>query len=163
VRGGVPVCWPWFGDLARNPQAVRDQVEAGAGAPAHGLVRTRDWALADLGCSQGVAAVVLRLTLPDGLPGWPHRAGLTLRVELGTALRLTLSTHNLGESPLVVSQALHTYFAVSDCRQVVVGGLDGAAFIDTLQGWARRRQEGVLRIEGETDRIYTGVGPASWI
>ncbi|MBL4607202.1 MAG: D-hexose-6-phosphate mutarotase, partial [Pseudomonadales bacterium] len=23
VREGIPICWPWFGDLDRNPEAVQ--------------------------------------------------------------------------------------------------------------------------------------------
>ena len=44
VRAGVPVCWPWFGQLSRNPQAAQAMYQ-GAEQPAHGMVRGRDWQL----------------------------------------------------------------------------------------------------------------------
>ena len=79
---------------------------------------------------------------------------LELDIRLGEDLALTLETHNQGSEPLSISQALHSYFAVSDVRQVSVEGLDGCRYLDTLEDWREGRQDGALRFAGETDRIY---------
>lgn len=155
VRGGVPVCWPWFGDLRRNPAEVQRMHEGGPICPAHGLVRERDWEL--LGIDSEGPAVRLDFALntsSDPLPGWPHAAELKLSILLDERLQLTLSTRNTDDSPLALSQALHSYFAVSDIREVEVEGLDGCRYIETLEDWQLRKQQGNIAFGGETDRIY---------
>lgn len=155
VRGGVPVCWPWFGDLARNPQAVQASYNSELAAPFHGLVRTLPWILREQH-SEGDAAI-LEFHCPQALgelPGWPHSVELTLQVRLAADLQLTLSSRNNGNEDVSISQALHTYFAVSDIHQVRVEGLAGCPYIDTLQSWEEHRQEGDLCFSSETDRIY---------
>jgi glucose-6-phosphate 1-epimerase len=155
VRGGVPVCWPWFGDLRRNPAEVQRMHEGGPICPAHGLVRERDWEL--LGIDSEGPAVRLDFALntsSEPLPGWPHAAELKLSILLDERLQLTLSTRNTDDSPLALSQALHSYFAVSDIREVEVEGLDGCRYIETLEDWQLRKQQGNIAFGGETDRIY---------
>ncbi|MFV9654168.1 D-hexose-6-phosphate mutarotase [Pseudomonas sp. NY15366] len=154
VRGGVPVCWPWFGDLRRNPQAVQAHYQLEQ-APAHGLVRALEWEL--LGIEEEDDAVTLRFaydTRNQPLEGWPRDAGLTFVVRLAQDLGMSLETHNRGDTPLTLSQALHSYFAVSDVRQVGVEGLQACRYIDTLQGWQELRQQDALVFDAETDRIY---------
>ena len=160
LRGGIPVCWPWFGQFDRNPEAVRAMLAPGADAPAHGFVRALDWQEDGARVDGDAACLRLRLDLPAGHGGWNHPAAVARDIRLGDALTLTLSTRNLGPDTLALSQALHTYFAVSDARDVAIEGLDGAAYVDTLRGWSSQVQEGPLAIRGETDRIYTGLsGP----
>ncbi len=154
VRAGVPVCWPWFGNLQRNPEAVRQQFN-GSEAPAHGLVRGRDWQL--LGIDSSDDALQLSFTLPEtqgDLPGWPHRVELTLDIRMGEHLSLDLTSRNLGSAPVTLSQALHSYFAVSDVRSVSVEGVKGRNYIETLADWEQRTQRADLTFSGETDRIY---------
>lgn len=158
VRGGVPVCWPWFGDLQRNPQALQQQHASATTAPAHGGVRGLDWQL--LGIEQQGEAVILQFvydTRQQPLADWPHAAELCLDIRLDQRLSLSLTSHNHGEQPLYLSQALHSYFAVSDIRQTSVLGLDGCRYIETLEDWQERRQEGAVHFAGETDRIYLDV------
>lgn len=154
MRGGVPLCWPWFGDLRRNPQAVQAHFHLEQ-APAHGLVRTLDWEL--LGIEEEDDAVTLRFaydTRTQPLEGWPRDAGLSFVIRLAQDLGMSLETHNRGDTPLTLSQALHSYFAVSDVRQVSVEGLQACRYIDTLQDWQELRQQDDLRFSAETDRIY---------
>ncbi|MDR0277646.1 MAG: D-hexose-6-phosphate mutarotase [Paucimonas sp.] len=154
VRAGVPVCWPWFGNLQRNPQSVRKQFH-GSEAPAHGLVRGRDWQL--LGIDSKDDALQLSFTLPDtqgDLPGWPHQVELTLDIRMDEHLSLDLTSRNLGTAPVTLSQALHSYFAVSDVRSVSVEGVKGRNYIETLADWEQRTQQADLTFNGETDRIY---------
>ncbi|MHA3886377.1 D-hexose-6-phosphate mutarotase [Stutzerimonas degradans] len=161
VRGGVPICWPWFGDLARNPPAVQAAYHSEQPAPFHGLVRALPWQLAEQRCEGDVALLEFRCTQAQAqLPGWPHAVELTLQIRLADRLRLTLTSHNRGDRPVAISQALHSYFAVSDIRQVEVEGLDGRPYVETLADWETRRQQGNLRFSGETDRIYLDL-PAS--
>ncbi|BBH48734.1 D-hexose-6-phosphate mutarotase [Pseudomonas sp. KU43P] len=154
VRAGVPVCWPWFGNLQRNPQSVQAMYQ-GEQAPAHGLARTRDWQL--LGIEEAGSALRIAFGLPEAqgnLPGWPHDVELKLLVVLGDELELSLSSRNMGNTPVTISQALHSYFAVSDVRQARVEGIEGLAYIETLADWEQRQQQGALNFAGETDRIY---------
>jgi len=156
VRGGVPVCWPWFGNLARNPQAVQAEYRAADAAPSHGLVRALDWALLGIEQTQhGLQAQFTATAAAEGkLAGWPHKVAVTLTVLLNDTLRLSLTSRNLGTEAVTLSQALHSYFAVSDVRQVRVEGLDGLTYIETLDGWQSRAQQGDLHFASETDRIY---------
>jgi glucose-6-phosphate 1-epimerase len=154
VRGGVPVCWPWFGDLGRNPPAVQALLADPGGAPFHGGVRTLDWQL--LAIEPDAEGVSLQFACPP--PGtaanWPIALELQLSIRLDQRLHISLTSHNSGDAPLCISQALHSYFAVSDIRQVEVQELAGCRYIETLDDWQPRQQQGPLRFNGETDRIY---------
>jgi glucose-6-phosphate 1-epimerase len=160
VRAGVPVCWPWFGNLQRNPQAVQAMYH-GEQAPAHGLVRGRDWQLLDIVEVGGSLRIEFELPEAQGdLQGWPHDVELKLVMVLSNDLTLSLTSRNMGNTPVTISQALHSYFAVSDVRQVRVEGVEGLGYIETLADWEQRQQEGALAFAGETDRIYLATAPA---
>ncbi|MGY4532161.1 glucose-6-phosphate 1-epimerase [Pseudomonas sp. TE3786] len=155
VRGGVPVCWPWFGDLARNPEAVQ-QLHGSGSAPAHGTVRGLDWQLQ--GIDQDADGVTLRFTFPTStLAFLPSGVELSLDVRLDQRLTLSLTTRNGSEQPLTFSQALHTYFAVADIHQTHLEGFDQTRYIETLEDWQERQQQGAITFTGETDRIYLDV------
>ncbi len=153
IRGGVPVCWPWFGP---DPQ--------GLGRPAHGLARTRQWALRQtVVLPGGETQVVLGLDdTADTRALWPHAFDLSLAITVGATLRLALTTRNTDTTPLTITQALHSYFAVGDIAQTRVQGLDGCAYTDkaTGAGGAVKLQTGDVTVAAEVDRIYSGV-PAS--
>ena len=86
---------------------------------------------------------------------WPAGARLRYRVEIGPALRLALEVENRGPAPFVFEEALHTYLAVEDVERISVTGLEGAAFLDETDGFARKREGAApLVVRGETDRIY---------
>ncbi|WP_022966950.1 D-hexose-6-phosphate mutarotase [Denitrificimonas caeni] len=155
VRGGVPVCWPWFGDIQRNPLAVQKMTTVGA--PFHGLARTLDWQLIHSSAAKNGVQLSLQLDASQGLSAWPHAAILQLHIELGERLTIRLDNHNLCSEPLAISQALHTYFAVSDIRKVTVQGLAGCPYHETLEQWQPREQIGDLSFSGETDRVYLDV------
>lgn len=157
VRGGVPICWPWFGDLARNPAALLAQYQ-GEAAPFHGLVRNLAWQCREHSLDNDEARLRFVCPQPEGgLPDWQQAVDVELEVRLGERLQLALRSHNRGQRPVWISQALHSYFAVSDIRAVEVRGLEECRYIETLDGWRECRQEGPLQFIGETDRIYLGL------
>jgi glucose-6-phosphate 1-epimerase len=160
IRAGVPVCWPWFGVFERNPQSVQ-AMRAGKEAPsAHGFVRAMDWELGGIEAEGESLKVEFLLPYPEGgFPGWPHQVDLTLSIRLDDQLHIQLSSHNRGADTVSISQALHSYFAVSDVREVHVEGLDGLNYIETLDNWKTVTQAGDLRFTGETDRIYLDAPP----
>lgn len=142
VRGGVPVCWPWFG--------------AGeAGKPAHGFVRTKLWSVAASGVNE--TGPWLRLTISDDETSralWHHRFNLSLTVTLAQSLHIALTTDNTGSSEFSISEALHTYFAIGDVDKVRVTGLDHTHYLDKVLGMSRHQQVGDVMIVGEVDRVY---------
>ncbi len=146
IRGGVPICWPWFGP---HP--------ADGDLPAHGFARTREWAFA--GATAGAdGSTTVAFTLRDDDASralWPHRFVLRYAVTIGPSLGLRLQTTSAGPEPMIVGEALHTYLRVGDVRQVTIGGLGGCGYIDKLRDPALRVQaEDRLAITAETDRIY---------
>jgi glucose-6-phosphate 1-epimerase len=147
IRGGVPVCWPWFG---RQGQ--------GADAPAHGLVRTARWELLHVHQRDaGVVELQLAPSLSDPLG---LRLQMTLRI--GRQLHQQLTTENTGTAPLTFTQALHSYFRVGDASRVDVEGVDGLQYLDKYEDYAHARvQQGPWSLRdprdpGRSDRIYTG-------
>ena len=142
VRGGIPVCWPWFGDRP--------------GHSAHGFVRTRLWELRETGLD-AAGQVHVRLGLQDNATTravWDHAFDLELQITVGNTLHLTLTTRNTGPQPLTLTEALHTYFSVGDIRQTTVQGLEGTHYLDKVQGYAPAQQSGLVDFTGETDRVY---------
>jgi glucose-6-phosphate 1-epimerase len=155
IRAGVPVCWPWFGNLSRNPPSVQAMRVSSEPPTAHGFVRTMDWQLGEIETEGESLKVEFVLPYPEGgFPEWPHRVDLKLGIRLDEHLHISLTSHNRGSDPVTISQALHSYFAVSDVRNVQVEGLDGLSYIETLDDWNTVTQTGDLRFTGETDRIY---------
>lgn len=143
VRGGVPVCWPWFG--------------AGeAGKPAHGFVRTRMWEVRETGLGPA-DSVFIRFGMKDDESTralWDHPFDLELVVSVGAALNMELVTRNTGAAPFVITEGLHTYFRVGNIHKTRVLGLENAVYLDKVRDFARDIQQGTLSFSGETDRIY---------
>ncbi|ROM47925.1 D-hexose-6-phosphate mutarotase [Pseudomonas poae] len=155
IRTGVPVCWPWFGIFDRNPQSVKAMRQSEQPAGAHGFVRTALWTLGEVTPIADALQLDFLLPVPaGGFPGWPHQVDLKLSLLLDDQLHIHLTSHNRGTDTVTLSQALHTYFAVSDVRNVQVEGLDEHSYIDTADGWTKKQQAGPLHFTAETDRIY---------
>jgi len=145
IRGGIPLCWPWFG-----AHATRTDL------PAHGFARLRPWRLAQTAVDAGGRTLVtLELTSDDATRAlWPHQFRLTLLATVGAELTIELCIDNPGAEPLRCEEALHTYLAVADVEQVGIAGLQGATYLDKVRGLAAFRQDQPLTIRSEVDRVF---------
>ena len=156
LRGGVPVCWPWFGDISRNPDAVKQQV-IGDDLPAHGLVRSVEWELVEINLlDKNTTQLILSLDVQPS-EQWPYAARLQLEVTVGTELTLQLSVTNKSEKSFTFTSALHTYLNISDITQVQVKGLEHATYLDTLDNWSTQSSTEPLSVKGELDSVYTNI------
>jgi D-hexose-6-phosphate mutarotase len=146
IRGGVPICFPWFGAKAGHPEL-----------PSHGFARLSEWSFAGAQDDGEDVTVRLRLTDSDaaGASAWPHRFEAVYTVTVGSRLSLALTVTNLDNEAVVFEEALHTYLDVRDIRATEVTGLEGTAFYDRLAGSGVVPGEpGPVRFTALTDRIY---------
>lgn len=158
IRGGIPICFPWFG-AGREPGM----------APAHGFARRATWALVDAEDSAGTVTLTLRLTDADvaGLPGieaWPNAFELSYVVRIGSELSAALGVHNTGSEEYSFEEALHAYLQVGDVAEVTVDGLDSCRYVDKAASGAGPdvvTQAGRVAFTGETDRVYAATGAAT--
>jgi glucose-6-phosphate 1-epimerase len=148
IRGGVPIVFPWFGPKAGDPTA-----------PMHGFVRTQAWRVESVAQDpDGQIAVTLGLDCTGSAPGgWSAAFALRFHVRVGSRLEISLEARNPSAAPLTIEEALHTYLAVGDVRQISIAGLAGSVYIDKTDA-ARRKAQGPepIRITQETDRVYLG-------
>jgi glucose-6-phosphate 1-epimerase len=146
IRGGVPVIFPWFGPRGDGQRG-----------PDHGFARTMEWAIEGTTIrDDGNVEIALTLRPDDATRRYVDSAfHLRLRVTVGSALGMELETRNDGSEPFTFEEALHTYFAVADVRQVSVTGLAGTTYIDKTDGF-KRKTLGLepLRIAKETDQVH---------
>jgi len=145
IRGGAPVCWPWFGAHASE-----------ASFPGHGFARTVPWQVVESGSNpDGATRLKLRISESEKTQAqWPHASTVELTVIVGQALRMELITENNGSTDFEIGEALHTYLQISDIGEVSVTGLDGCDYWDKVGGSSLRKQEGAVTFSGETDRVY---------
>jgi len=145
VRGGIPICWPWFG-----PHGTQSSY------PAHGVARTSIWQMNSVEILPD-GRTQLNFALPQTVDigaYWPYATPLQYVVTIGSSLELELITRNESETDITLGEALHTYFAVSDVRKVSVSGLQGCEYLDKVDGGNRKLQQGEVNIAGEVDRVY---------
>ncbi|UWZ83941.1 D-hexose-6-phosphate mutarotase [Occallatibacter riparius] len=145
IRGGIPVCFPWFRAKADNPKA-----------PTHGFVRTREWRLDSLSVDDDGSVTLVCLTSSDDSTRalWRHDFLVAYRIRIASTLRLELSVMNRGTSPLRFEEALHSYFRVGDIHQARVHGLDAVTYLDNTDGNKSKRQDGSLALAAPTDNAY---------
>ena len=146
IRGGIPVCWPWFG-MHENPQW-----------PQHGFARTRLWNLDAVQMRDQVVELKFSLTISDDdRQYWAHPSRVELIFTLSDSLSVSLVNTNLGDAPINLTQALHTYFPIEDIHKLKASGFSGARYIEFGAGPYPQAGDEVL-FDRETDRVYTQLG-----
>ena len=148
IRGGTPICWPWFADDT-----------SGLGRPAHGFARRLLWQVATtLTHDDGSTTIQLKLTSDEiTLAVWAHAFELTMEITVGASLTLALTTKNVGEKSMEISQALHTYFNISDAAAISIKDLDNVPYLNKLKDFSQEQEDGNVTVQGEIDRIYFDV------
>ncbi len=141
IRGGVPICWPWFGDHPSNTEVA-----------AHGYVRTQTWEILNTEETDTGTTITLKpqTSASDGFEG---NAQLTLAVHVGKQLNIQLRTTNLGDTPLTYNCALHSYFAISDINRCKLLGLS-EQYSDKTRGYQMFDTPQPYRFSEETDRVH---------
>ncbi len=145
IRGGIPVCWPWFADHPTD-----------ADKPAHGFARTADWAVSESEKLED-GSIRLRLFIADSektMKLWPHRFRLEMDCTVSDVLRTKLISTNTDNKPSVCGGALHSYFNISFISAIRITGLEDCSYIDKVDQGRRKVQNGAVSINSETDRIY---------
>ena len=139
IRGGVPVCWPWFGSRQDGYQA-------------HGYVRMQDWQVLSAKDETDYTEIVLAPTTTKG-GDFTGSAELTLTIQVGKQMRITLSTKNIGDAAFDYNAALHTYFSIEDISSTELKGLSGT-YSDKPLNWAMFETPSPYVFSGETDRVH---------
>lgn len=144
IRGGVPICFPWFGPR-----------EGDETAPMHGLARLVEWEVESVTSGEITTQIVLRYAPKSPPhPAWPT-CKLRYIISFGASLQMRLEVKNTGDKTIRFAEALHTYFQVGDVRQIEIEGLETTRYIDKTDGFQEKTQsQSRLNITGETDRIY---------
>jgi glucose-6-phosphate 1-epimerase len=154
IRGGVPLCFPWFGPRAAHPES-----------PMHGFARTSEWAVESTSGKGDTTTVTLVLkSSPETQKLWPHNFLARYTITLSDTLALALEVVNTGQSPITFEEALHTYFTISNIKDITIEGLGGVDYIDKTDGMAVKTQGSKpMKLAEETDRIYLPTSAANTI
>jgi glucose-6-phosphate 1-epimerase len=146
IRGGVPIIFPWFGPRGD-----------GKPVPAHGFARWMEWSIESTALREnGNVEATLVLAPSDTTRAFGYDGfHLRFRVTVGSALEMELETRNEGTGSFTYEEALHTYLAVGDIKQVSVSGLEGTTYIDKTDGFRRKNVDNEpIRIAKETDQVH---------
>ena len=149
LRGGIPLCLPWFGPHPRD-----------ADKPQHGFARTRDWQLTHVAESDdGRCELIFELVSEPG-PLFDYAFTSILKMTLGQHLELQLDITNRDSRPFDCSWAFHSYFPVRILEQTRVKGLAGRNYLDNLEQLSTKPQDQDLGFVGEVDRVFPAVEQA---
>lgn len=146
IRGGVPICWPWFGAHPTDSTLCP-----------HGFVRVIPWRVMDIDATPtGATRIILEMQqTPEAQRQLSYPYELTLTITIGRRLRIDLSTTNFAEHPFVISEAFHTYFNISDLSNVKITGMQDCVYLDKLLKYERNVEHDALYFTGnEYDRVY---------
>ncbi len=145
IRGGVPVCWPWFGAAGKA---------LGENLPSHGFARTSKWSVKNI--AELTAGVELELSLTDSEETreiWPYQFEVVLKATLTDTVKLELITKNTGAEAFSYRAALHTYLNISAPQACQLSGLN-KHYTDSLNAGHPETGDGTLLIDKPIDSIY---------
>lgn len=144
IRGGIPVCWPWFGANTTDPSL-----------PSHGFARNSIWDVVNTRETENEVIIVLGLkSNEDTLKMWPYLFNTTLEIKVGSELTVSLKTTNTDNKPFNISAALHSYFLISDIETVKLEGLESTAYFNNLNQTNEIQKDDILTFSERTDRQY---------
>lgn len=148
VRGGIPICWPWFGAH-----------EESSDYPAHGFARTVMWQVTNVeALSSDETRITFQLDtrqLDDAQRAmWPSPTVAEYRLTIGKTLTMELTTFNHSDQAMTIGQALHTYFEVDCVSCTKLLGLEDKDYLDKTEGFKRKTQSAAVTINEEVDRVY---------
>ena len=147
IRGGIPICWPWFGAHESNTDF-----------PAHGFARTVFWNVKEVKqISDDETCIVFSLetkNIDNIRTMWPMDTVAEYSVTISKSLTLELKTINNSKSDITIGQALHTYFNVEDVSSTTVYGLEGKKYLDKPDDFKVKTQQGAINFNSEVDRVY---------
>jgi len=144
IRGGIPICFPWFRGKADDPHA-----------PAHGFVRTKAWRLESIAEHEtGVSVSMITESDDETRRWWPAEFRLVHRVTFGSELKLELVCTNTGTKPLRFEEALHTYNRVADVHKARLLGLENVRFFDNTESNKEKTQLGEVALASQTDNAF---------
>jgi glucose-6-phosphate 1-epimerase len=146
IRGGVPICFPWFGPRAGDPQA-----------PMHGFVRVRPWDIESITKSNNGTVVATLILKSDEATKKFWSADFVIRhiISIGSTLEMKLEVRNTSSQSFKFEEALHTYFGIADINKISVEGLGGVKYLDKVDSMNMKDQrDPLIKFTGETDRVY---------
>ncbi len=139
IRGGIPICFPWFGSHATD-----------SSLPSHGLVRQKSWELKSVEVDSRKSILELATTT--------ELFDVRYMAEFGEQLKVTLHVSNSSDKPQSFEAALHSYFQLSNVKDVLVTGLESVGYLDQLEPKEHPPSGHPIEFTEETDRIYQSTG-----
>ena len=144
IRGGVPICFPWFSNKSDDPAA-----------PLHGFARITAWQLESITQNNGIVTVSMSMESNETTQTlWPSHFRIIHRVTFGSELTLEIEVMNTGTASFRFEEAQHSYFKIGNIKSVLVHGLEGVEYIDKIDDKRQKTQAGAISFHSETDRIY---------
>jgi glucose-6-phosphate 1-epimerase len=146
VRGGIPICWPWFGAHPTDSTFCM-----------HGFARVIPWRVADVDATAtGATRIILEMMdTPEAKRQLSYPYALTATITIGRRLRIELATTNKADHPFVISEAFHSYLNISDIANVKVLGMQDCIYADKMLKYERHVEHHALTFDGgEFDRVY---------
>ena len=145
IRGGIPICWPRFGTLDKS-------------MPAHGFSRTAMFELSSVKEVDADTTVVTLLLEDDEETHkiWDFSFKFEVIFTITESLSVEMKTTNTDIKEFMITQALHSYFGVSDISNATITGLEDCIYLDTLTD-KKELQKGNIVINAECDRVYQEV------
>ncbi len=144
IRGGIPLCWPWFG-------AHPDDSENKVGN--HGFARTALWQVSDIRLDKSGIEITLTFQGENKHDLWPNACKLTQVLSFGCQFTQTLTMSNLSDEDAFYSGALHSYFCVSAPENITIDTLNDVPFDDKLTAMSCPAQL-LVNGAGPVDRVY---------
>ena len=148
IRGGIPICWPWFGAHPSDNDK-----------PSHGFARLARWDVFELeSLPDGRTKIVLELNSnEETLAMWNYNFNLQCVIIIGSTLEVELTTTNCDTKAFEITSALHSYFDVENVADIAISGLENVDYVDSLDDDKIKNETSEIKFDKEIDRVYLNI------